>query len=460
MKKFVAKEFLAFTKKGCLISILVCAVVTFLILTKVDFSSNLVVGVISLCFEIGFLAILYPILTLISYYYIPKCPKKHIGVLFFIDTKVPNHYDSIKDKMICNFKDLAAKYGVKYESVILSQKKVSVIKNIERSENQKKLVDRANCVMCVLIRAQNISSEEGNGDYELKLVAGTKHKPMSRELQNIFVKSLYLASKDMVTTFVSAKQELPQLKERGDHIFYLCHFIFATSMYFSLNIKKAYQLYKELNSSLPQIKANNSLYNTLKYYGSIWLFETGNLLYREQYSNYINEKGFDTCLVEDIINIQYSLINNVKGPPNSWVQNFHMTCAVYFVIAKHDFRKAKNEIDILDRMYPRTKWKSTWGFSYAFIDAHENKNLWKVEKNYQRLSQNLSVNIVEIVAFIETYLKTDDNIGLHIALYTIYKTRSDLRDTQRLREIKKGILERLANDNRFEYMKHIEQSVI
>ena len=76
------------------------------------------------------------------------------------------------------------------------------------------------------------------------------------------------------------------------------------------------------------------------------------------------------------------------------------------------------------------------------------------------MSQNLIVNIVEIVAFIETYLKTDDNIGLHIALYTIYKTRSDLRDTQRLREIKKGILERLANDNRFEYMKHIEQSVI
>lgn len=66
MKKFVAKEFLAFTKKGCLISILVCAVVTFLILTKVDFSSNMVVGVISLCFEIGFLAILYPILTLIN----------------------------------------------------------------------------------------------------------------------------------------------------------------------------------------------------------------------------------------------------------------------------------------------------------------------------------------------------------------------------------------------------------
>lgn len=459
MKKFIAKEFLAFTKKGCLISLLICAVVTFLISTKVNFSTNLALGVISLCVEIVFFVILYPIFTLISYFYIPKCPKKHIGVLFFIDTKVPNHYDSIREKLICNFKELAAKYGIRYEAVILSQKKVSVIKNIERNENQEKLVDRANCVMCVLIRAQNISSEEGNSDYELKLVAGTKHKPMRRELQNILAKSLYLASKDMVTTFVSAKQELPQLKERGDHIFYLCHFIFATSMYFSLNIKLAYKLYKELNSFLPLIKANNSLYNTLKYYGGIWLFEIGDILYQEQYRNYINEKGFDACLVEDIINVQDSLIKNVKDPLDSWIQNFHMIRAVYYVVAKNDFRKAKEEIDELNKKYPKARWKSSWGFSYAFIDAHENKNLWKIEKNYQRLAQNLSVNIVEIVAFIETYLKADDNLGLHIALYTIYKTRSDLKDMQRLLEIKKEILERLKKDKGFDkYMKHIEQS--
>ena len=70
--------------------------------------------------------------------------------------------------------------------------------------------------------------------------------------------------------------------------------------------------------------------------------------------------------MEDIINIQYSLINNVKGPPNSWVQNFHMTCAVYFVIAKHDFRKAKNEIDILDKNVSKNEMEVHMGLLICF----------------------------------------------------------------------------------------------
>ena len=380
-----------------------------------DTNNHMIISITLIIILILFF-IIYTIIVMCSYYKLPKNKHKtKMGVLFYINTHGNyEDYKSLKDKFFECFSELSEQLQKNLVNpIILSPKKVSVIKNSHDTEQQKKLLQKTNCLFGVFMK----STDEGRNsdEYQLQMNSIILHPLLPEDIKAIFAHNFNYVFKDLRLQSLNKTNDLKKLQQLSTQLYYVCQFTYAIANEYSKHYVGAIQL---CNDILHKIKEDNSTF--YKNLSTILRCEICNCAIKittAQYNDYVYNSSYDTNMVKNALSLMHEPIKKLNIP--LYNINYHLAKAVYHLMSGKII-ESKGEIAILEKYYQKTPPNMrVWAFSEAFLTACENnsKKYWAIDKKYKELKNNETQNSLLMFQFLNTFCNNNpNNLGIKIAM--------------------------------------------
>lgn len=457
MKKEFTESFSSY--KSLIPGFFLAAGAIYAIVKGIGFEDNTkkVISIV-LCSLVGLICIIYLVYVLMSYNFIPRCKRNHTGIIFIIQTNNDTYRNTISDELIYNFHQLSqSNIEQKYDIKVLNKKKTDNLGNLISAKQIDEILNASGCGFCVLIHPSNKELNNNDSIYVLDIVAGAHITKMNEEFSKIITHQFNLAVKNISKKEINPKNNREDLHSLSSQLYYMCQFLFAITLCFSNNTEKANEVLLDVYNKVCKITLNLPLYNDIKHFGGCLLIESSQILNTNIYKDYCYGKNFDFEKYKNQLEIQKSCLDrdSIKQRDPMYTITYYMGHAIYEFLYNRNVSEALNNLKQLDSMFPKHKEYSAWQYSKAFIQSYLEKDLWQIEKSYNRLSKNYTVSIAHIIGFIDRFLKDEDNIGLQTAQFYIYYTRKDIGDAQTVRNLKNTLIKKLKSLKLDNFAKHI-----
>lgn len=400
--------------------------------------------------------LIYAIVVIMKYYRLPRNRerKKKMGVLFIINTHGnKKDYKAIVEKFIEKFEEYSTSIEVNIlKPIILTEKKVSVLKNIDDKNVQKKLLIKTGCLFGVFIKATDIG--QNSKKYQLTTNAMLVHPQLEPQMRKIFANNFCGVFNGLRLNLLDKENDLNKLQSLSTQLYYICQLIYGVANTYSGHYVAAMDLLTNLLSLID--RRRDSFCNQLKkiLYGEIYV--TIWLTISVQYRSYINHEKYDHNLVFKSLSKCKPLL---KFLPNECTIEYHLHLAIYFLLID-EIVKSKNEINSLKSKFKKVRPNNRiWEYSDKFLIACENepKAYKKIIEGYEYLKHNVHP-ANNIQAFIIRYLDDHlDNLGVKIALFCLTYNREDLDINVIPTSLKEEIINELIQLNLLEEAKYFQR---
>lgn len=415
---------------------------------KFSLKSIIAIGVIfavaigTICIEVGFsdenkttlsivlisllflLFITYTSIVLILYYKLPKNKKlTKMGVLFYINSHGnKDDYNAIKDKFCEKFSELSNSIIVnELNLIILTEKQVSVIKNINDEDYQEILLKKTKCVFGVFIKATDEGRNSDN--YELQMNAMIIHPELKKALEDILKNNFSYIFNGLRMSTLNKKNDLKDLQNLSTKLFYICQIIYAVANEYSKHYHGAIKLCNDILHAIE--------HNETKFYKQVCIILRCEIcccafsISDAQYKEYVYNEQYDAEMVNNVLKILGPQISKLKIPV--YTIDYHLMKSVYQLITNH-IPEAIGEINILDKTFNNVKPNArAWKYSEAFLTAVLNnpKKYRQIDILYKGLKNNNTQDPLLMFDFINTYCAINpENLGAKIALLLFVKYKS------------------------------------
>ena len=456
MKELI--ESMKFTKKSIFAVLLIILGLMVTVYTQVGFNDKTSTIVSILALSILFCVFLgYMIYVLCLYYKLPKNTTNKMGVLFYINThKNSSDYDAITSKFCEKFEELSELIDKnKLTTVILTEKQVSVIKNISNHDIQHKLLRKTNCLFGVFMKSTDIGKE--SDEYELQMNAMITHPWLNEVLEKMLANNFNCVFRGLHSSTLNKKSDLKNLQNLSMQLYYVCQLIFGVANEYSGYPGGALQLFKEI-----ELKIKNE---TSKFYKQMLIIVNYEIcssticITTAQYKEFIYNDQYDTEMVKNALDTMRKALPIIKN--DSYTINYHLAKAVYHLICGRII-EAKGESSLLAKGFSKIKPNQRpWAYSEAFLISYENKpNKYKaINEKYKSIKNNKTQDPLMIYYFILAFLnKYPTNLGLKLALllFTYYK-KDDLNTDILPQNLQQEVTDELNKLGQVNYSKFISE---
>lgn len=410
---------LNFTKKSLIPVGLICVVAIYGIMSTLGFSDKckaILSWVFSGIVLLGYL--LYLIIVLFLYYLLPKNKSNNIGVLFVIDSKNHSDYLAVKDKLIANFRQIAANSKVNVlNPIVLSEKVISTrrFNKIFWDESSRgKLLIKCRCHFIIYIKTTDTG--RNSDTYELSISATILHTKFDAPIKDIFEKNLANIFKPLQYEILNRNDELQNLKVKSNKLYVVCQLLYATACEYSGRFFWALPIFKELRDQLMPVK-DEGFYKIVNNIVELEIFSCFVLISNIEYLNYIESGKYIVENVKKANSYLHSIVNKLNA---NYQVDYHNNLSIMFVL-NNNINEAKRELELLPSNCKQLPLKKRWWeYSKVFILACENNPSYynKIISTYKRI-KNVTVHEYNVLHFIKMYLNTHGNLtGLKLALFS------------------------------------------
>ena len=388
------------------------------ILFSIDFEtkSNLTISIIGIVVLI-ILFTAYTVFVLLSYYHLPNMKKSNsMGVLFYINTHNDSgNYKSIKNKFFEQFNQLSNLLeNNKLCPIILTQKQISVIKNIHDKEVQFELLKKTNCIFGAFI----VATDEGNNSdsYQLKMDAMIVHPTLPTELERTLKHNFnYVFNQNLHLNTLNKKNDLVALQTLGSELYCICQLMYGVANLYSGHYLGALNLYWSLYMNLKQ--RHSRFYRQISEILEKEICTAVIVVNASEYNRYITDGIYDVEKVDKSLNYMNQVILKLGNP--DFTINYYLTKATCEALSNKltESKKQLEKLNELSRKFPTCK--KICAYSDAFLCAAENKEhkYWDIYKKYKRLKNNNTQDVKKIFDFINMYsIQNPKNLGVKLAL--------------------------------------------
>lgn len=401
--------------------------------------------------------IVYIIIVLYSYYKLPQNRNKtDIGVLFFINTHGKTYdYNSIIEKFCEKFDELSSNIeNNNLKPIILSQKQVSVIKNINDRDIQNNLLERTNCKFGIFIKSTDVGKD--SDEYQLQMNAMFIHEYLKNEyLEKLLQDNFSYIFKGLHISTLNKRDDLKDLQNLSTQLYYICQLIYAASNEYVGNFEKAMNI---CNGILKNVQKDTS-----KFYEKLIIILKVEIcccvinIANEQYNDFIYKDSYNVLLLQNALSLMQNAIQNLNI--NQLIIDYHSIKAIYKLFCGN-LMESKGEIQWLENKFKKISPNlKSWLYSEAFLIACENnpKNYYLIDQKYKKLKYNTTQNPVTIYDFMNAYLnRNPNNLGLKIAMIMLIKYK-DLNSELLPSSFRESVVNELISIKQNDLAQYIEQ---
>lgn len=458
MKELI--ESMKFTRKSIFAVLLIILGLMITIYTQVGIinKTSKIVTIISLsvlfCVFLG-----YMIYVLCLYYKLPKNTTDKMGVLFYINThKNSSDYEAITNKFCEKFEELSEIIDKnKLTPIILTEKQVSVIKNISNHNVQHKLLKKTNCLFGVFMKSTDIGKE--SDEYELQMNAMITHPWLNNILEKMLANNFNYVFRGLYSSTLNKKSDLKNLQNLSTQLYFVCQLIYGVANEYSGFPYGALQIFKEIESKIKN--ETTKFYKQMHIIVNYEICSSAICIAANQYKDFIYNDQYDTKKVKAALDVMAKSLPVVKN--DHYVIDYHLAKAVYHLICGKTI-EAKGESSLLAKNFSKIKPNQRpWAYSEAFLIAYENKpNKYKtISEKYKAIKNNKTQDPLLIYQFILTFSnKQPTNLGLKLALLLLTYYKKDELNTNilppNLQQEVADELSKLGQVNYAEFIRELE----
>ena len=458
MKEFLNE--LNFTKKSLIFIGAIFLFAIGLICIKIGFNNsyNFTLSLILISFLfVSYL--IYLIIVLCLYYKLPKNKdKSKMGVLFYINTHGNfEDYKTLTEKFCERFAELSNNIETNIiKPIILTQKQVSVVKDIENQDTQQKLLKKTHCLFGVFMKATD--SGKNSDEYELQMNAMLIHPHLNKNLHRIFENNFNYIFKDLNLSTLSKSNDLKNLKALSTQLYYVCQLIYGVANEYLGHFEYAIQLYRKIIDNVE--KDQTKFYKLLTFILHNELCLSVICLCGQEYDNYVYYDKYNKEKIKKCLDLMAISLTKTKNP--DFEMSFHLAKAVYHLLCDN-LIESKGEISILSNNFSKTPPNlRPWLYSEAFLTACENnpKKYWNIDKKYKQLKNNISQEPKKMYDFTFTYYSSHtDNLGIKIALILLVYYRKELPLDILPKGFKEQVIQELESQNLNNFANHLKNLI-
>ena len=390
------------------------------------------------------------------YYKLPKNKRDAIGILFYINTH-GNHldYKSITNKFCERFEELSEMIQqYKLYPIILTEKQVSVIKNISIDNTKINLLNKTNCDFGIFMKATDCG--QSSDEYELQIHGTLSHPKLNNDLDKLLSHNFNYVFQDLHSNTINKKNDLENLQILSTQLYYICQLMIGAIDKYSGFPQRALKLFMEMES-----KINNA---SSKFYRQLFLilkYEICSCIIAiadTEYKNFIFDGIYNKDVVKESLDIMKDTLRKISHI--NFTINYHLAKSVYHVMCGNII-EAKGEISLLDKYFKTIEFNQRpWIYSEAFLVALENKpNKYKtINTKYKTLKNNKTQEPLNIYYFIIAFLERQpNNLGLKLAqLLLVYYKKDEFNINILPENLQQEIVLELNNLNQCNFARFIE----
>lgn len=456
MKELI--ESMRFTKKSIFPVFIITVGIMITICVKIGFIgiNSIIISIISLS-AIFFIFLGYTIYVICLYHKLPKNKSDNMGVLFYINAhKNSDDYTTITNKFCEKFQDMSKQIeNNKLTPIILTEKQVSVIKNIYNPDIQHKLLKKTNCLFGVFMKSTDVGKE--SDEYELKMNAMLTHPRLNEILGKMLKNNFNCIFQGLHSNTLNKRSDLKDLQNLSTQLYFVCQLIFGVANEYCGYSLGALHLFQQIESKIKNEKSN--FYNQLLTIVNHEICSSSILITTEQYNNFIYNNQYDVDVVKDTLEIMNKYLQIIKN--DYYTINYHLSKAVYHLICGR-ITESKSEISLLSKNFSKIRPNQrVWAYSEAFLMAYENKqNKYKtLNEKYKYLKNNKTQDPSTIYYFIDAFLnKEPTNLGLKLALLLLtYYKKDELNCDILPKNIQDEVVCELNKLGQIQYSKFIKE---